>query len=123
MGWFGISIGLGLLVPAAYLLSRHGFRQPPRSPRWLGAFVLGWAWVTWGVEVLGSLGFLDRAALLAWSGAGLAMAVVVRLLRPGPVDSTAPLPASRAGPWATIAVGLVVWAAFRFGLVAVLFPV
>jgi len=123
MGGIGIAIGLGLLATAAHLAARHGFRQAAGAPRWLGGVVLGWAWATWGVEVLGGVGLLGPVPLLLWSGGGLLVAAVVWLLRPGPPDPVASRPGSRPGLWPTIAVGLVLWAAFRMGLVAILLPV
>ena len=123
MGLVGIILGLGLLAPGGFLASRHGFRQPAGWARWLGGIVLAWAWVTIGVELLGSVGLLGRVPLILWSASGLLLATIVRFTRPGPVDPVAPRLPSRAGLSATIAVGLVLWACLRMGLVSLLFPV
>jgi len=124
MGWIGTALGLGSLAAAAYLLARHGFRQAAGPSRWLGGVVLGWAWVTWGVEILGSLGHLGRWPLVLWSAGAIPIAGAVALLRPGPADpEVAPRAPARPGLAATIAVGLVLWASYRIGLVSLLFPV
>ncbi len=69
----GIAWTLLLIAPpllGAYALARRGFGQPPGLPRALATGVLSWTWIILGSEILGSLGWLSRGPLLAWSMAG-----------------------------------------------------
>src|SRR4051812_46175751 len=98
----------GMLGLAGYGVARYGFRQTPGLPRALAASVLAWSWATLGVLVLGSVGLLARTPLLCWSAAGLAIAGVLRTLRP---DERTPTTARAVG-WdgaATASLALVIW--------------
>ena len=123
MGSFGIGLGVGLLAPAGYLAARHGFRQPAGAARRLGAVVLAWAWVTIGVEALGSLGLLARWPLVAWSAVGLLIGAMLRFASPGPADPVVARAPARPGPAATIALGLLIWATARLGVFSLIYPV
>ena len=103
--------GLGL---AAYLAARDLFAQPRGWPRWLGTIVLGWAWLTVGMEVLGAAGFLARGPLLGWVGLGLILARLGRGVgrREEGLGQAVKLPrATHTWGWdGVLAVGLVTWA-------------
>ncbi len=78
--WFaGLNGGLGA---SAYLTSRFGFHQPRGATRVLGAVVVGWSWLTFGMELLGALGLLGRAGLLGWVTLGLVVSLAIRSRRP-----------------------------------------
>lgn len=103
--------GLGL---AAWTAARDLFDQTRPPSRGPAAVVLGWAWLTIGMELLGILGFLTRIPLLGWVGAGLMVALVGRLLRRrrGVCDGPAESDDGRAWGWeGVLAVGLLLWAA------------
>ena len=68
-------LGLG-----AYWVARHGFRQPPGLSRFLAAVVLAWAWITLGMEVLGSLGWLSRGPLALLSLSGMLLGLAIRVM-------------------------------------------
>ena len=101
----------GALGVGAYLAARHGLRQPSGMPRWLAAAVLAWAWLSAGMELLGSAGWLARGPLLGWAAAGLLVGLACR-----PFGGTgARAEPSGAGPgpfgWEGVAaLGLVLWA-------------
>ena len=126
MGIAWLVAGLVPLVGGAWLAARHAFRVEPGPARVLAAAVLAWAWLTAGVELLGTLGHLGPAALVGWSlaglalGGGLAAARPVARLEPGAGPAPAPEPLGFA---AGLATALVVWAGFRRGLVSFLQPV
>src|SRR4051812_36106807 len=119
----------GTLGLAGYWTARHGFRMPPGLPRGLAAVTIAWAWATLGMEVLGPPGFLAYGPLLAWTSAGLAVAIVLRLRDPGgrgDVAVVADADAGPGGPWepaASLALGLVLWATTMHGLSSLLGPV
>jgi len=112
------------LIPGAYWVARHGFRQPPGLPRCLASVVLGWTWVTVGLEFLGSLGFLQFAPLLAWAVAGLLIGLGCRL-RARPIEPEASHEARESG-WAwesVVALGLTFSGALFHGVQSLLGPV
>src|SRR5262245_35535687 len=83
----------GMLGLAGYAWARDGFRQPPGLPRILAAVVLGWAWATLGMELLGAAGVLGRASLLAWTALAAGAGTWLHRRRPadpGPAPETAP---------------------------------
>ncbi len=123
MGWIWTSIAVGMLALGSFGVARRGFRLPAGSPRWLGSVVLGWAWMTLGVEGLGGLGLLGAGPLVGWSAAGLGIAALLRVVRPGPADPPTGRPGPAPGFAATVALGLVLWGAIRLGLYSALFPV
>jgi Dolichyl-phosphate-mannose-protein mannosyltransferase len=122
--WLG-TLGLnGLLGLAAYLVARHGFRQPAGWPRTLGAAVLGWTWSTLGMEVLGSVGLLSFRPLLIWTASGLLAGGLLRVLDRSR-EAADPVPAGDSGwGWsATVALGFVLWGTFALGVSSVVMPV
>jgi len=116
----------GGLAAAAYGVARDGLRQPPGLTRWLAAAVVGWAWLTVGVETLGTLGLLARWPLLGWVGIGLAASAACRFtLGPGPA-ARPDRPGVGRDVWVwerVAAVGLVLWAAAVHGAWSLWFPV
>lgn len=113
---------LGLLALGSYWFARHGFRQPLRPARILAAAVLGWSWITLGMEVLGTLGALDRVGLLAWvCGWALAGLILRTLVRRRPVAE--PGDAGRLEWSAIVAVGCALWAAAILGPTSLFWPV
>ena len=52
----------GGLAIAAYWVARFGFRQAAGWPRFLAAALIGWAWLTVGMELFGTVGLLFRLA-------------------------------------------------------------
>lgn len=108
----------GGLVLAAYEVSRYGLRQRRGLPRTLAAVVVAWAWLTIGVEVLGSFGRFERGAMLLWVAVGLAVAGWVRFRNP-----THDGPAAPAVPWSweeVAAGGLVLWASSMYAATSLL---
>ena len=122
MGAAWLAMGLAPLLGAAWLVARHGGRVGAGPPRTLATAVLAWAWVTVGMEVLGTTGWLDRGAIVAWSVGGLALAGLVVARRPAAPVAAEPDQGS-LGFAALLATALVVWAGFRLGLVSFLHPV
>jgi hypothetical protein len=115
--------GLGV---AAYLAARDVLGQPRGWPRVLGTAVLGWAWLTIGMEILGASGVLTCAALLGWVGLGLVLALVGGYFgrKPSRPDPEPRPNADRAWGWEGVAaVGLVVWAAATLFATSLLGPV
>ena len=113
--------GLAPLLAGAWLVARHGFQAEPGPARTLAAAVLAWAWLTVGAEGLGTLGHLDRPALVGWSTLGLAIGGVLAVLRP--VRRAEVGDPESVGFGANLATALVVWAGFRRGMVALIQPV
>ena len=110
---------------AGYLTSRHGFRQPAGWPRTFAAVVLGWGWLTIGMEFLGVLGLLQRGPLLGWSAVGTAdRARLPR--RASPVHRAGRGTKLAATRWSweeVVTGGLVLWAAVILGTESLLMPV
>jgi hypothetical protein len=102
--------------------ARYGFRQPPGPPRALATATLAWVWVTLGAMILGTLGWLTRGPVLAWTASGTALAGVVRLLAPGEarrVEAPSPRPWGFA---ATASVWLATWAAVILAVSSIMLP-
>ncbi|GAC1465749.1 MAG: hypothetical protein NVSMB9_05650 [Isosphaeraceae bacterium] len=113
--------GLGL---GAYLVSRYGFRQPTGLPRTLAAVVLGWAWLTVGMELLGSIGYLARVPLLGWVTVGLLVGLVCLRWGRGAEESGSERGPSRSWTWEeVVAFGLVIWACVFLAGTSLLRPV
>ena len=125
MGAAGLILGFSPLVGAAWLLAKHGFRVEPGLPRILAAAVLAWGWMTVGMEILGNLGRLNPAALVAWSVGGLVVAGMVAGFRPAvsPVHRATTSAPESIGLTATLAKALAVWACLRLGLISFWQPV
>ncbi len=123
MGAAWLAMGLAPLLGAAWLVARHGWRVEAGPPRTLAAAVLAWAWVTVGMEVLGTTGAARprgaRGLVGGRPGAG----------GPGRSRGARQRPSIRSlsqgslGFAALLATALVVWAGFRLGLVSFLHPV
>lgn len=80
----------GLLGFGGYRGSRNLFRLPHGLQSVLGATVLAWSWLTLGMQVLGPWGYLSRVPLLAWVGAGAALATLAARFAPSTNDQPAP---------------------------------
>jgi hypothetical protein len=126
MGVLWTSGLFGALSLGAYWVARFGLAQPPGLSRALAAAVVGWTWVTVGLQALGSFGLLNRAAMLGWVALGVGLGGVCRhRARPEQGQKIAP----NAGPkdawtWeAIVALGLVVWASATYAAVSLLRPV
>lgn len=114
---------LGGLAVAAYFVAREGLRQPPGLPRGLASVVLGWTWLTVGVELLGSFGFLQRDALAGWVGLGMAVAIGLRVQK-GKSQSEANSERPSTWLWCElVALGLVIWASSSYLAGSLLRPV
>jgi len=79
-------VGLIGIIGAAVLLGYGGweaarsvFRQPSGWPLTLAASILAWAWLTVGLQALGTVGLLNPTALLVHCAFGAGLAAVVRL--------------------------------------------
>ncbi|WP_435011122.1 glycosyltransferase family 39 protein [Tundrisphaera lichenicola] len=125
MGWPWTALLNGGLGLSAYLIARSGLRQAPGWPRILATIVLGWAWLTIGMQLLGSFGLLAREPLLGWVGAGLLVGLGCAVVRRGKTPSTkADRSADGSVSWEEIvSYGLVLWASTIFGLTSLLYPV
>jgi hypothetical protein len=122
VGWQGT-----LILNAPLWLGALGMAQalapgPDRATRWLAAFVLGWAWLTLGMTVLGATGGLRLAPLAGWAGfMGLAGLVAVIWRRP----ATTPVAVGRGRrDWlVVIAIGLALLPCVVLGATSLLGPV
>ena len=119
----GGGVGVIGIVGTAAMLGYGGwraaswFRQPPGWPRLLAACVLGWVWLTVGLQIVGLIGVLNAPAVLVWSAAGAAIAIGLRPSQTLP----SPIP-ERWGVLATVALGLTIAAAANFAAVSILVP-
>ena len=92
---------------SGWLVATHALHQERGWPRLLAAIVLAWAWSTIGLQILGSFGFLTRAAFLAWTGLGLIAGLSSKWLRPATRDG----PSEQLSSWdvpATATVALLI---------------
>ncbi|MDB5351836.1 MAG: family glycosyltransferase, 4-amino-4-deoxy-L-arabinose transferase [Planctomycetota bacterium] len=121
MGWFWI-IGVGTILGAAgHLAARHLFRQPTGWPRTLAGAVLAWAWITVGLQILGSFGVLNQVGILAWSAVGLAVAAAFLAIPPVPDDP----PKAAEKPFdlpATLSLGMILVVSLMLGAGSFLLP-
>ncbi len=117
-----LNLTLGL---AGYITARGPLRQPPGLPRGLAAAVIAWAWATLGMQGLGSIGQLRYVPLLAWSVAGLVLALIAaRLRRPTDLSPATPTAdRSRLDGPALAAVGLMAGAVVGLLVRALSLPV
>lgn len=124
MEWVWTAALNGGLGVGAYWVSRFGFRQAPGSPRALAAVVIGWAWLTVGMEILGVFGLLARGPLLGWVGVGLMTGLVCRQVFRGAPGSEPSRFVARVWTWEEIAsLALVLWAVAVFAGASLLRPV
>ena len=123
MGWIwtvALNGGLGI---GAYGVARSGLRQAPGLPRILASAVLAWAWLTIGMEGLGSIGLLARGPLLGWVGAGMVIGMACWLAGRRSEGAETSRKPGRASSWEEVlGYGLVVWATFVQGKVSVFGP-
>jgi 4-amino-4-deoxy-L-arabinose transferase-like glycosyltransferase len=87
--------------------------------------VVGWTWLTIGMEFLGSLGFLDRPSLLIWVALGFGLGVSSSFLPGGVPGFPSDKPAPTDG-WSwdeVLAIALVLWACLWMGLPSLVRPV
>jgi hypothetical protein len=125
------TIGLnGLIGWAGYLLARHAFGQRVGWPRVLASVILAWAWVTLGMEILGSLGLLARVPLLVWSvfglGVGLGFAAWKRRSENAAFSGALPGDEVPRTDWewgATASLAGLFWASALLGVATLLIPV
>lgn len=110
-------VALGGLSCARYLLG-----QPQGLPRLLATAVLGWAWITVGGQLLGSLGALRVGWLLGWSGLAAVAGGVWAFRRRGELPEL-PVPAEPLRWEGFAAVTLATWTAIVLGLPSLLLPV
>ena len=124
LAWLG-TIGLNAVVGlAAYLVAKHGWRQPPGFPRGLAALVLAWTWVTLGMEILGAVGSLSWSPLFAWSAAGLAVGLVLRGFdRSRTARAASPDAEFSWEGSAVVALGIFLWGALFLGMNSLITPV
>lgn len=140
----GLNAAVGL---GAWFAAASGFGERRGLPRGLAAVVIGWAWITLGMQILGPIGLLSRWPLLAWSLLGTALGLGLRLRERrawhsaalarsehnygrsdqdlSETSGTVVAPDPEPG-WdlaATIAVGLALWAAALFGARSLCLPV
>ncbi len=112
-------LGLG-----AYWVARHGFREPPGLSRFLASVVLAWSWITLGMEVLGSLGWMSRGPLALLSLAAMSFGMALRVMDRRGVN---PATAEPGGPpvqgEAIVALGLILWASASLTIPSLLGPV
>ncbi|OJW06777.1 MAG: hypothetical protein BGO49_15050 [Planctomycetales bacterium 71-10] len=113
---------LALVAFGGLSCARSALMQPRGLPRTLAAAVLGWAWITVGMQVLGSVGLMRVGWLLGWSGvaglAGLGGAMRRRgeaIDPPGPIEPT--------GWEGKVAVALALWTAIVLAIPSLLLPV
>ena len=110
MGWIWTALLNGGLGVASYLVARFGFRQPPGIGRALAAAVLGWAWLTIGVELLGVFGALSLAPVAGWVALGLLIGLACRIFQREAHASALPSPPEPAWTWdEVVALALLLW--------------
>ncbi len=121
MGWLVLIGFLVVLGMGAYLTASRVFGQPRGLPRTLAAAVLGWAWATVGSQALGSLGLLNRSALLVLAASSLA--VGWRRFAVMPESSPGPAKEAYTGKIAAfVAMSLTILAVFLIGTPSLLLP-
>lgn len=114
MGIAWVVACLGGLGAGAYGVARFGLSQPSGWPRGLATAVLAWAWLTVGLQVMGSVGWLARGPIAVWCGALLAVGLACRALG----DRSRPVPRDEPGPWswpAIVSMAMAGWACVAVG--------
>lgn len=122
MGWMWTAGLNGPLGVGAWWLARHGFKRRATIDTTLAAVVLAWTWVTVGLEVLGTLGFMTRGPLLVWS---LSLFGLGFWFKSHSTESENP-PIQRSSAWSwyvQLALGLVIWAGLAMLVTSILMPV
>ena len=100
---------------AAYLVARHGLRQPAGLPRMIASALLGWGWITIGMEALGAIGLLERGPLLGWIGGGLLIGLACWATRRREAAREESGPPATPASWGEIvSASLILWAAATF---------
>lgn len=113
---------LGLPILGSYWLARYAMGQGRGLAALLASLTLAWAWVTTGVTIAGSFGFLNRPTLLVWSAVVSLIGLKFRI-------AGQPHLGTRRGSGylleseALMAVGLSIWAAVHLALPSFVFPV
>jgi hypothetical protein len=116
MGLAWTAVNFVLLATGALQASAHAFRQPRGLARILGAVVIGWTWLTVGMEGLGAWGFLTREALLGWSAAGFVLGVACRVIGRRREGQESASGIAETWRWEEVtALGLVLWASLVMG--------
>ena len=114
----------GTLGLGAYWAARHGFRQPPGLARFLAAVILAWAWITLGMEVFGSLGWLSRGPLALLSLSGMLFGLALRVMdRRGADPASAESGGRSVEGEAVVALGLILWASASLAIPSLWGPV
>jgi hypothetical protein len=124
--WWIWTVSLNaMLALGGFWVAQFGLRQPAGFPRILAAATLAWAWISLGLELTGSFGWLWLGPLAIWTSLGLLIGLCLRWRASR--SSTQPPLRDPAGPsWdlsATVALGLVIWGALVMGSQSLLLPV
>lgn len=119
-----LAIAVPLLV-ASWLASALLVHARDRAGRIWAAGILTWAWVTLGMQLLGTLGWLARLPLFGWSAAGLLLLLACRYrLKISKVrEGSSLLDQPDLSVAARLALGLTVAACLYYGIPSLLFPV
>ncbi|MDG3005741.1 glycosyltransferase family 39 protein [Paludisphaera mucosa] len=117
---FGVCNAFVLL--GAWWGATYGLRQPRGTARMLAAALLGWAWITLGMQLLGTIGLLTIGNLMGWSllAAGLGLGIALRR-RERPFDPPSGPEATGCEGW--LAVALALWTTLVLGMPSLLLPV
>ncbi len=122
MNVWPLFVAVALVFLGGHWHARYVLKQPRGLPRALAAAVLGWAWLTVGMQLLGSLGLMRVGWLLGWSVLAALAGGVWRFRGRGrDPEPPSPVEPTRREGW--IAVALVVWTAIVLGLPSLLLPV
>ncbi|AMV37131.1 glycosyltransferase family 39 protein [Planctomyces sp. SH-PL62] len=115
-----------LVLLGAWWCATRVLRQPHGPARILAVGVLAWTWVTVGVQLLGTLGFLNVPSLLGWSLAAAVLGLACARTWPGrgvDADHGPPAEPEPIGWEGWLAVGLAIWGALVLGTSSLLMPV
>ena len=118
-----LPLGLG-----AYLIAVCAFGVRRGASRTLAAAVLAWTWATVGVELLGTLGYLDLIPLIGWSCLGLACGVLSLWIVKKRANGEEAIrsvsdPADRWEACAYLALAAAMWGIFAYAIPSLLGPV
>ena len=81
MGFLSLVATTAMAGLGGYLAARFRFRIERGAMRALAASVLAWAWMTVGLQLLGTVGALDRTWILVVAALGLAAGIAARISR------------------------------------------
>jgi hypothetical protein len=107
----------GCLLVGSFWIARDAFRQPGGLAVVLGTAVIFWSGCTLGLEILGELGLITPALMLAFGAIVLAAGAIARWKSPRPLDVMAPKTVrSGLSFCALLCLALVIAAAIQLGL-------